>query len=474
MMDNIISLCRIVFTLISIVYVSEMSRLPTSGKPTFYTAAVYENAVVFPEKRASSYDEAVSQMFPNLDEYKRQADIAGTLGADIIVFPEDGIYGYLFATPSDIENYLEYIPDPAQVDWTPCTEPLRYERTKIQTFLSCLAKNNSMYLVANYGDKQPCHDTDPNCPKNGHYQYNTNIVFDRNGKLIARYHKQNLFFESQFNTPASPEFIYFDTEFGRFGTFTCFDILFHDPAIPLIEKYNVTDIVFPTAWMDALPFLSAIGYHSSFAVAYNVNFLSANLHQPSKRFQGSGIYTPKGSLAFYYNRSFPDGRLLVKDVPILMNNSKRFEKKKVTLDTSDMQFIQRHDFQGRVFKDRYNFVSLRSKVGNVTVCQADLCCYLSYNRVEVTGNYAFGVFSGVHERHGPYYLQVCILLECGSDNATDCYHFTFLANGYFNNITIKGNFSTPYVTPQVLTTDNGNLELLPPNALKFNERGFNV
>lgn len=449
-----------------------MSHLPTSGKPTFYTAAVYENAVVFPEKRASSYDEAVSQMFPNLDEYKRQADIAGTLGADIIVFPEDGIYGYLFATPSDIENYLEYIPDPAQVDWTPCTEPLRYEKTKIQTFLSCLAKNNSMYLVANYGDKQPCHDTDPNCPKNGHYQYNTNIVFDRNGKLIARYHKQNLFFESQFNTPATPEFIYFDTEFGRFGTFTCFDILFHDPAIPLIEKYNVTDIVFPTAWMDALPFLSAIGYHSSFALAYNVNFLSANLHYPEERFQGSGIYTPEGALAFYYNQSSPNGRLLVKEVPILKHNGKRYRTKMIS--SAETGIFKKYDFQGKVFWDTYNFVSLKSEKDNLIVCQGDLCCSLSYERDDVKGNYAFGVFDGMHLHDGPYYLQVCILLECGTDDDKKCYHLTFSAKGYFRNINIKGNFSTPYVTPQVVITNDGNIELPPVYDLKFDDQGLSV
>ncbi|GFN97998.1 pantetheinase [Plakobranchus ocellatus] len=83
---------------------------------------------------------------------------------------------------------------------------------------------------------------------------------------------------------------------------TCFDVLFKEPGIPLVEDYHVTNIVFPTAWMDALPLLPAIGFHSSFARTHRVNFLSANIHLPHLRFDGTGLYAPGGAIGFHYGR----------------------------------------------------------------------------------------------------------------------------------------------------------------------------
>ena len=59
----------------------------------------------------------------------------------------------------------------------------------MQERLSCLARDNSIYIVANIGDKKLCNASDPQCPPDGHYQYNTDVAFDSEGRLVARYHK---------------------------------------------------------------------------------------------------------------------------------------------------------------------------------------------------------------------------------------------------------------------------------------------
>lgn len=54
---------------------------------------------------------------------------------------------------------------------------------------------------------------------------------------MARYHKYNLYFEAAFDAPPEPEIVTFDTPFaGKFGLITCFDILFQEPTVILMEK----------------------------------------------------------------------------------------------------------------------------------------------------------------------------------------------------------------------------------------------
>ncbi|XP_052810051.1 pantetheinase-like [Mya arenaria] len=430
------------------------------AKPLTYRAAVYEHKVIFPYPWAKNRHMAVMQMMANLKIYDQQAEIAGAKGVDIMVFPEDGIYGYLIKDRHVIKWYLEPVPDPKLVDWIPCDEPMRFPQGEVQVYLSCLAKRNKMYIVANMGDIQKCHaGVDPNCKPDGFYQYNTNVAYDRNGRFIAKYHKQNRFFEPQFNAPTNPEYSYFDTEFGRFGMMICNDILFYDPGLELIRNHGVTDIVFPTAWSDTLPYYSAIGYMMSFAVGHTVNFLGANIrfpHNKKVRFHGSGIFTPAGALQYVYDPYTPfGGHLLIADVPI---NKRKVDR--IPCDVGPVKFglpekklMMHPQFKSTVLKDWYDFVLVKGTSGAVTICQKGFCCTLQYEKERTYDIFAFGVFHGLHKSYGSMYQQICILTKCRTYAIQSCGLPALHSSTRFKSFRMTGNFTTPFIHPQIIVAD---------------------
>uniref|UniRef100_A0A2K5M0Y0 Pantetheinase n=1 Tax=Cercocebus atys TaxID=9531 RepID=A0A2K5M0Y0_CERAT len=379
----------------------------TSCQDTF-TAAVYEHAVILPNVNLTpvSREEALALMNRNLDILEGAITSAAQQGAHIIVTPEDGIYGWNF-TRDSLYPYLEDIPDP-EVNWIPCNNPNRFGQTPVQERLSCLAKNNSIYVVANIGDKKPCNTSDPQCPPDGRYQYNTDVVFDSQGKLVARYHKQNLFMgEEQFNVPKEPEIVTFNTSFGSFGIFTCFDILFHDPAVTLVKDFHVDTILFPTAWMNVLPHLSAVEFHSAWAMGMRVNFLASNIHYPSNNMTGSGIYAPSSSRT-------GRGRLLLSHtgIPPIPCHSVRLVNSYQNTPRSGNQ-----DFKGTVLFRRMSLpVKLRRSCRNYTVAlKKALCCH----------------------------LNDCTLVK-GLETAST----------RFEMFSLSGTFGTQYVFPEVLLSEN--------------------
>ncbi|OWF55145.1 Pantetheinase [Mizuhopecten yessoensis] len=425
---------------------------------TTFRAAVYEHAVhLFPSSSSTTRQTALANMMMNLEEYKRQADIAGGQDVDILVFPEMGIYG-LGLSREGIAPYLENIIDPEKEVWSPCDYPHRYPNSEVQHFLSCLAKNNSLYIVANFGDRQPCSQSlDPNCQ--AQYQYNTDLVYDPRGILVAKYHKVNLYFEKSFDFPPVNKAVTFDTPFGVFALAICFDVLFYDPIIDLIINHGVRNVAFPTAWMDRLPFLSSIEYHSAFAAGMGVNMLAANINYPRMRFHGSGIYTPNGASRFIYNDQTASGKLLVSDLSVInKHGSVTLPPRTPTLKTPH---VTGSIFKSKLHYDSYNLTLISGISGHATVCHNTICCQLNYSRQNTNETFAFGAFDGLHGRNGSYfmYLQVCTLLKCTRTGNTSCDDRNMQSQTMFNNVHITGYNFTSYIYPEVLLSQNGSLGL---------------
>ncbi|XP_009317408.1 PREDICTED: LOW QUALITY PROTEIN: pantetheinase-like [Pygoscelis adeliae] len=418
-----------------------------------YVAAVYEHNVVLSEDTEVPVcpEEALVLMDKNTVILETAIKEVARQGCNIIVTPEDGIYIWVF-TREKIHPYLEDIPDP-QVDWIPYVAPGRFTPSPV---LERLRRNNSIYVVANMADKKPCNGSDPRCPSDGHYQYNTNVVFDSEGKLVARYHKYNLFVtEKQFNYPKDPEFVTFNTSFGYFGIFTCADTLYHTPAVVLASRFQADSILFPTAWGNTLPLLSAVQFHSAWAMGMGVNLLSANTCNSTLGMTGSGIYAPDSPRAYYYNTEMENGQLLVTELSSCSHLSPDYPAAvnwKLYASSIEQLPSNDHYFTGVVYHDLFSFTELTEPEGNHAICQQDLCCHLSYKMAEKQKDdvYVLGASDGLHVIEGEYYLQICTLLKCKSTDLNTRGQLVETAQTKFEMFSLSGTFGTNYVFPEVL------------------------
>ncbi|XP_042363156.1 biotinidase [Plectropomus leopardus] len=450
-----------------------------------YVAAVYEhNLILNPEPRVPlSRLAALQHMQKNLDIYEEQAARAAQQGAQILVFPEDGIQGFNFSR-SSISGYLETIPDPQHESWNPCTEPSKYNNTEVLQRLSCMARRHNLYVVANMADLQPCplkSDPSSSCPPDGRWQFNTNVVFRSDGMLVARYHKYNLYFEEAFDMPPKPEIVIFDTPFaGRFGLLICFDILFREPTVTLVEK-GVRQLIYPTAWMNQLPLLDTIQFQRAFSLGANVTLLAANIRNDRLIMTGSGIYTPFSATCHHAQKGDPEeGRLLVARVPVLdplwLVQSVATEvvrSESASLTATDSGYCHQEScfdssspetapsvppssatFTSSMMYDPFTFVLLKETEGEVNVCDGTFCCHLQYQCLPHGGSkelYALGAFAGTHIVNGRYALQVCALVRCAGLEVSSCGQEVKEAESKIDFL-LEGKFGTKYVYPSILAS----------------------
>nr|AXB88460.1 symplectin/biotinidase-like protein 3 [Octopoteuthis deletron] len=420
-----------------------------------YTASVFEFRPDSPQQgRNLSRNQALEIMKKNIDIYKVQAKIAGQQRHDIIVFPEYGLFGIFgyakYARRSEVYPFLETIPDPRKESWNPCFDRSS-NGSEIQKELSCMAKDYDVYVVANVGEKLACKKSDRNCPKDGRYQYNTNVVYSTNGTLVAKYRKKHLFKEEYFDSPTKTEIVTFDTYFGRFGLMTSYDSLFQSPIIDLVYRRKVRDIVMPSAWMTSTPLFRSIQWHSSFARGMEINLLVATVHDGHCKSYGSGIYTPDGAKNYFSNPTDYEQTLISDKLKLLSYFDPRNKSPVIPRGSISQTKTKK---QPMAFLDEnvdFEFIELSKTMDDVNVCYGRFCCRLTY-RVEGRGRiekYALAVYKGPVRTLG-YLLEVevCAVVRC----SPHCGQPIQRANTYFERFHLVGvNFSTPYIYPQVLT-----------------------
>lgn len=170
-----------------------------------------------------------------------------------MVFPEFGLTATAESTREGLYPFAEIIPDVAEDPYAepinPCAAPEEFADRPILLRMSCAARDNSLLVLVNTIDWVPCSDISnsnsnssssrsEDCPADGHFQYNTDVLFDENGVLVAKYHKSHEWpgFIKAYDQAPEPTTVTYSSSFGvQFGLFICFDIVFPDPAVVLVD-----------------------------------------------------------------------------------------------------------------------------------------------------------------------------------------------------------------------------------------------
>jgi len=293
--------------------------------------------------------------------------------------------------------------------------------------LSHIAKENSLYLVANMLIREKCESSEQDCnEEDGFFKlFNANVAFDREGKVTAVYRKQHLYGDEKkwISARAANTPVFFDADFGaRIGLMTCFDLLAQEPADKLVRVAEVDAVALPVAWVDEVPFLTALQAHPGWSAAHDVALLAAGKYAPTAGALGSGLYGGRGGVANFTN--FVDGnrrKLLVADVPYRFAKEKQHEEKDSWKPIDpwnqdkmnaalDGRFILAQDLKGYEWKPMRGTGSVQVLGGN---CKLDFS--LEEDESSDEGSYALVGFRGARSfGGGQHWLGVhnCGLIYC--------------------------------------------------------------
>ncbi|CAG0919699.1 unnamed protein product [Notodromas monacha] len=453
-----------------------------------YRAAVVEYNC--PDNDLSFFNQSVvDYMSANVAAYEDFVKIAAENMVDIIIFPEYGVTSLnLPADRGSARPYFQIVPAAAG-KIAPCDDFSDEQPDQIITRkLSCLARTGNIYLIANIAEVEACDaETDPECPNDKEYFFNTAVAFDRNGSVIARYRKINLYNEPVMNAPPKKDVVSFHTDFGvEFGLFTCFDIMFEHPMIDL-HRQGIRDLISPTAWVDSFPTFLAPEIQSGISKGLGVNLLASGYHNPPSYTLGSGIFSTTD--IFAYTTQATISRIVISDVTSPppsedQNSPSTFQAVIPPLNVKVVE--EKWSFLKESFAN-FDTILLEANEGSASVCQNEFCCHLDYEiEFKKLGPvFRLGAFSGeVFIQGGKYswMAQTCVVLFCSSpEDLNSCsdgstiHTFKNSSNGELANVedrretflkfTLRSDvFSSPYIYPFALSSS---LQLLIPSKVDF-------
>lgn len=265
---------------------------------------------------AGSYRAAVVQITlaadntlkSNLATYTAAAAAAAQAGADIITFPEFALglptSDCTSPTTPPAGGFCEPMAPAGGV--APCGSSDSPSWPPIQATASCAAQAAKAYVAVNTCEL----GTPVDDPSGAVQAWNTQLVYDRSGALVARYRKSHPFFTKCFAKPSVPDLVTFNFTAPSLptpltmGVFTCYDILFSSPG-PVLAEAGVEHFVYSAA----IPLVDSLAVET-WSAYHNATMLNADLQAGQ-----SGIFVRgKRVTASPPSSSPPPFSLVVADV----------------------------------------------------------------------------------------------------------------------------------------------------------------
>ncbi|GBM91385.1 Biotinidase, partial [Araneus ventricosus] len=397
--------------------ISSAQMRSSEPEPKYCRAAVHE---------LKQYDDETSSgmeiINKNLEKYGVAASLAAWNNVDIIVFPEKGLFPMKMDNMTWFLNYAEDVPH-GKKKANPCNDN-KFSNSPILRNFSCTAQKYNFFVVAtlidvkeckvhksckNRRNKNNCVTDSSDCPDSGYFNFNTLVVFDREGTLVARYYKRHPFtpLEKGISTPKYPERAYFKDGSCSYTTDIGFDFLFNDSFIDIQKRPRTTGVSYGNWWFDHTPLhYFSIPSQQAWSLTNKVTVLSSDVHAPNLASLGSGIYIPgKGAVIYSYN---PDGRskLLISNIPTSKSGAgldkNALDTKFFYIDDDDT-VTELNGEEPRDFKEecgenvlgmnpssltdyrckqtevqQYTFVKLNRTEDYIEICSNSFCCSLEY------------------------------------------------------------------------------------------------
>mmetsp|Transcript_13922 Transcript_13922/g.30025 ORF Transcript_13922/g.30025 Transcript_13922/m.30025 type:complete len:455 (-) Transcript_13922:156-1520(-) len=265
------------------------------GAVAAYVPAYVEYAATSP---CSGSPCGTAQKAASIRDIAGLARTAAAEGATLLVLPEYGVTGFYKGTKAEwvIHGYAEELPKARGV-------PCRDGDDRAVAGLSCIAREQGIALVANIMEWDSSEMR----------MYNCDIVLDRDGTLVGKYRKMNLWGEAPNVDAASCSPGDFTLADGtRIGVITCADLIYEHPLKDLLAR-GVRNFVMPAAWSNEMADMQVMAYAQGWSAATGASLVLSNHRRASE--SGSGIWQAGLPIATTYHPGSDKASVVVGAVP---------------------------------------------------------------------------------------------------------------------------------------------------------------